>query len=944
MARLEELLGQAAAGRGHLVFVSGEAGIGKSRLVTEFAGTARAAGARILRGRASPTGMTTPLRPFIEALQSAVEPAELQHPSLKHYRALLDRLFAAQIGGARADAPSLAVTEAVLRLLREMASRQTLVLVIEDVHSADPETLEALDYLADKIENEPILSLATDRDEPDSLAGNLIVSLTARRAAERIQLQPFTPDETQEFISSALELQAVPSDLAESLMRRTSGNPFLIEEMLGIYLDSGGAGAEGLEFLPTGSMAERIPLTYLESLRDRLQSLDSEARQIVFAAAVIGNGFDPRLLPPIVELSQGDVSAGLKNAIHSQLLTTSGDHFAGAYGFRHALARESILAELLPDERAILSLRAANAIQNLYQELPGKWCERAARLYEEGGALIDAARLLQESARRALSRSALLTAESALLHARTLVPSDWMMWLAIDELLLDVYVRSGKTIGLLEQGRRLLDVYLGRYGGFNARRHIAEIHLKIARGVLGGDDWQLAGDHVTAARETVEQDYDASLHSQISALSSRVAFAANRLEEADKNALEALETAGNASPQQVCDALDARALSSVRQGRLDEGRTAWSRVLTLSDDPKLAIWKVRALLGLGSIDVYEKGDDSRLSSARSAALDIGALGAYAEIELQSAWALLARPDLASSVSHLDRCEDLTQVHGFRLAGQVTQARCMLAALQLDKGKLQDLREKEAAEGSLGASVLGNGDAVLAVAEGDDTRALKHLETAADERSSDGGEWWMGLGYLLDAVFRENDDARVWFAGGARLPIDRGYESYGRAVILGRKGEVLKALDAFAQADLVMPPGWRRHHARRVVANAALDAGWGDPVTWAGEAIEFFDRAQLPGLTTTCRALLRRAGAPVRRRGRGQSLVPAKLQSLGITSREMDVFKLVGERLSNGEIAERLFVSPRTVETHIANLQRKTQASDRKELIDFVRSGSWSKSP
>lgn len=134
----------------------------------------------------------------------------------------------------------------------------------------------------------------------------------------------------------------------------------------------------------------------------------------------------------------------------------------------------------------------------------------------------------------------------------------------------------------------------------------------------------------------------------------------------------------------------------------------------------------------------------------------------------------------------------------------------------------------------------------------------------------------------------------------------------------------------------MPPGWRRHHARRMVADAALEDGWGDPVEWATEAVEYFDGASLKGFMAAARATLRRGGAPVRRRGRGESVVPEDLSKLGITSREMDVLKLIGERLSNREIGSRLFVSPRTVESHVASLQRKTAADSRAELVELGR--------
>lgn len=103
-----------------------------------------------------------------------------------------------------------------------------------------------------------------------------------------------------------------------------------------------------------------------------------------------------------------------------------------------------------------------------------------------------------------------------------------------------------------------------------------------------------------------------------------------------------------------------------------------------------------------------------------------------------------------------------------------------------------------------------------------------------------------------------------------------------------------------------------------------------------ESLAFLDSAPLPHFAGASKSTLRRAGVPVPRRGRGDSTVPPELQELGITSREMDVLRLVGERLSNKEIAARLYVSARTVEDHVATLKRKLSVGSRRELTDLGR--------
>ena len=114
--------------------------------------------------------------------------------------------------------------------------------------------------------------------------------------------------------------------------------------------------------------------------------------------------------------------------------------------------------------------------------------------------------------------------------------------------------------------------------------------------------------------------------------------------------------------------------------------------------------------------------------------------------------------------------------------------------------------------------------------------------------------------------------------------------------------------------------------------AALAAGWGDPATWLREAAADFEASGQAKLASACRGILRQAGERVPRSGRGKAQVPAQMRRLGITSREMDVYLLVAHGLSNAEIAARLFISPKTVETHVASLVSKTGQAGRRELV------------
>ena len=130
-------------------------------------------------------------------------------------------------------------------------------------------------------------------------------------------------------------------------------------------------------------------------------------------------------------------------------------------------------------------------------------------------------------------------------------------------------------------------------------------------------------------------------------------------------------------------------------------------------------------------------------------------------------------------------------------------------------------------------------------------------------------------------------------------------------------------------------GWHRNTGRRHLAEAALEDGWGDPVGWLREALAFYEHHDDDPLASACRSLLRRAGAPVPRRRAGDDPIPGVLRARGVTGREVDVLRLLADGRSNREIGDRLYLSPRTVERHIANLTAKVGVERRTELVAFA---------
>jgi DNA-binding CsgD family transcriptional regulator len=196
----------------------------------------------------------------------------------------------------------------------------------------------------------------------------------------------------------------------------------------------------------------------------------------------------------------------------------------------------------------------------------------------------------------------------------------------------------------------------------------------------------------------------------------------------------------------------------------------------------------------------------------------------------------------------------------------------------------------------------------------------------------------GLWVLLRAVVDDRSAAARDVLRGLPVALrraNRGALHYADAVAAGRAGRCDEAAALFArgEADLAPVP-WLHRLLRLLVLEAAIADGWGEPIPLLRHDLAEHERAGDSQLARTCRDLLKRAGAPTRR-GRGDSPVPGALRAAGVTSREMDVLGLVSAGLTNAEIAGRLYLSPRTVETHVASLLAKLGAADRGQLRSRV---------
>jgi DNA-binding CsgD family transcriptional regulator/tetratricopeptide (TPR) repeat protein len=946
---LEAALLAGRAGRGSVVVVSGEAGIGKSRLAREAADRAALSGMPVLRGRAVQAAGHVPFRAFAEALRSIHrDRAATFVREIEPYGRALAHVVPEWSGPTGSETSAGVVPEAVVRLLSALGRDSGVLVVLEDLHLADPDSLAVLEYLADNVAEQPVVVIGTERSDWPGAAASVLAELVSRRSVARVALLPLSEDSVEEMARAALGVESVPAGVVGALRRRAEGVPFLVEEMLSAYAASGGP-AGGAEWWIARRIADSLPPSYRDLVGERLDRLDADARRVVAAAAMVGRTFDWRLLGPIGGLGNDEVLAALRSAAREQLVAGADGQGVESFSFRHALARETVLADLLPPELAALAAHAADVIEDAYPGLPGDWCERAAELRIQAGDRLGASRLLQESGRRALARGALATAEAALHRAHEMVADDPMAWLGVDELLLEVLSLAGKTDRLVELGQRVLaglDRYLSLSPDSLLRARAAGLHLRLARAALLERELKLAREHVEKARERT----GSGTSDDAGAVRMDATDAHLTLAEGDPSTAAMLADAAGTSadrlglPDVLCDALDAAGRAALQSGNLQAAADAFGRMEEASRAANLLVQATVALVELGKLDRLTGADDRRLQQARRLAVSTGAVSTLVGIDLELALYHLGVANLDAATACLGSALETSRAYRLGLRSHVLAAQGLLHALAGPRGQMEQALAAALEEAPADPAVMGavhGARAVDRLARGERDRALGELDAAirvsADSQALDA--WLLPeLRTLLLTVLTKTDEAPI--ASGARsvespYPASRAYLAYAEAVAFGRSGRIDDAAAAFALGDALMPPGWVRHYARVLVGEAAARDGWGEPGAWASEALTFFERVGLRGLGNQARAVMRSAGTPVPRRGRGTAEVPAALRSLGVTSREVEVLELVGLGLSNDEVGARLFLSPRTVETHVTSLLRKTRTETRPQLVAFT---------
>ena len=345
IASLTALLERAAAAEPGFAIVAGEAGVGKTRLVTELAGRAAGSGFTVLAGHCVELGAEgLPLAPLIDALRTLAristpdELAEVLGPARRGLGRLLPEL---DPGGAAEPAPEgiqvSQLLELVLGLLGRLSARRPLLLILEDLHWSDQSTRELVAFLIRSLRGVRVVLLATYRSDELNRRHPLrplIASWDRVRTVQHVELRRFEPGEVAAQLGAILGTEP-PAGLVDLVFDRSGGNAYLVEELAGL-VRGGGDPAD-------------LPPSLADVLLSRVDALSPEAQRLLRTAAVAGRSVPDKLLAEVAGVGDAEFYAGLREAVESHLLVV--DHTGRSYAFRHALTRDAVYEDMLPGER-----------------------------------------------------------------------------------------------------------------------------------------------------------------------------------------------------------------------------------------------------------------------------------------------------------------------------------------------------------------------------------------------------------------------------------------------------------------------------------------------------------------------------------------------------------------------------------------------------------------
>jgi DNA-binding NarL/FixJ family response regulator/tetratricopeptide (TPR) repeat protein len=968
LGRLQRGLQSAAAGEPRTLLIAGEAGVGKTRLLREFADRIGNE-ALVLFGSCLPlSGGGLPYGPIVDALRPLardLDPAELNELLGPTPDDLLRLLPGAtprrprQLGEPVSEYAQARLFELVLRFLDRLGRRRPVVLVVEDAHWADHSTLDLLVFLIRMSRQERVLVLVTYRSDELHSQHPLRTALTELDRSwhlEHVELTRFDRAELAALVGNILGHPPSPSTVQRTFTR-SEGNAFLAEELLAAEASS----------QPGQALPRRLQGTLLA----RITALAADTRQVLRVAATVGRPIEHQLLAAASQLPEIRLVAAVREAVDRQLLVADQD----TYRFRHVLLLEAVYGELLPGERRLLHAAVAQALTQDPQ--PSALRQVSAELAHHWDVVGDRPRALTASITAARAAAEVYGFSEAHQHYERALN----LWeqapdaperagLTLPELRLEA-AECARWTGLPDQAAVLIEAALADLDSCLEPAQVALLYAQL------GECQSEAGDSKAAV----------AAYEEASRLAANEPASTGKARVLAGHGTELMRQAQYSASRSLCEqaiavaraagarAEEGRALNTLgcdlsRLGDPEAGVAALRQALSLSeaagsfDDLHRAYYNLSVILGLDAGRPHEALEVTRQGLERMRELGLG-------LALPSSGLRGERATQLCDLGRWQEAEELVTEQMLRElpAAMALHLQLVLGRIHMNRGQVELAKEDaeaarrmvEQLKDPIADGYLQGYLAELATSEGDYPAArsatAKTLRDLADsEEHVDTLRFCRtGLRATADAAERAHDRrapaaaiADIQATGeqllatarqaltqvGTQLPEATAYAAACEAEFTRLElrsdpqqwAAVVATWDALSRAYEVAYARWRQAEALltakapKAAANALRQAH--DATIQLGAKPL---RQEIERLAQRARIDLTPATATVHK-----AATPSAATQHGLTPREQEVLQHLVEGRTNRQIARALFISEKTASVHVSNIMSKLGAANRSE--------------
>ncbi len=975
LVTLVTALDAAKRGRGSVHLLAGESGVGKTRLTEAIVERARERGFLPVVGHAYPVESGIPYALFGDGfgpLLRGMEPASLQSLSrgaLAELAVIIPTLRADGAQARSADGADLRlrVFDAFTQLLYRLAAKQPILVVLENLHWADPTSLDLFHFISRTAGAHPVMLLATYNDAQFKENRSLrlaLQSLTSLDVLQRYLLPPLTPDECAEFIASLFgEARATVGDFADRVHARTRGNVFFIEETLKALIRAGELRREGDRWHGWSTETLSLPDSIRDVLSLRYDALSEAAQGVVQMAAVVAVNAPHALLTRLTGLDEDAMLTAIDELRKDRILEEVELPDGPAYAFTHPMMQDMLYAEISRARRRRLHARIADTLEAMYGERAAEHAEELAAHFARADDEEQAERALRYltlAGRNALARGAGREASEVLAAALRLAERRGDP-LGLEQAL-ELYARARHRVGDYAGAASLLERAVELATARDAQDRIAVYQRRLGATALRRGDFEGALRHQERGRAAAALAHDEPAEAALRLARSAVMMEIGRGEDARREALLALDIATRlGSPQllgRVHQALQTIAVWRGPSAQVAEyGARALEHARVAKDGATL--WQAEWVF---SLHAGLTGDSAGTSQHLKQAMELAGEMRSPVLRLWTDEVAIeyrsAIGDWNESLAIADRAIEEARVFGQRLL--LPRLLVWSALVHCGRGNFEEAKRRIDEAWELSGADRPDRDVdrtVHTVVPAHVGLGYYHLyrreyraaldvgERGLEIADRTGYEVW-GVHRLLPLVgeaslwLREFDSAQHYgerlLEASSRLghPLAKAWSDACFALshfLQHYDAAALAPLSAAADALDAIPFVEHAARLRRKYVDALLRAGHADEARVQLLRIhDVFVRLQATPALEDAREKMRELKIP---------LPPLQVSTPGrgsLTGREVEVARLAAEGNRDKEIAVALGMSERTVNTHLTNIYRKLGVTSRTKLANRIR--------